>query len=76
MVVLSQHNPDLFVWDFCVVSPVIHKPLQAGKMDWVLANLNVSGYYRVNYDIQNWERLLNQLTTNHQVQKIKQNKIA
>uniref|UniRef100_A0A672QLP9 Aminopeptidase n=1 Tax=Sinocyclocheilus grahami TaxID=75366 RepID=A0A672QLP9_SINGR len=30
--------------------------------DWLLANLNVTGYYRVNYDPQNWERLLTQLT--------------
>uniref|UniRef100_A0A8C9VPZ7 Aminopeptidase n=1 Tax=Scleropages formosus TaxID=113540 RepID=A0A8C9VPZ7_SCLFO len=26
--------------------------------EWVLANLNVTGYYRVNYDLSNWERLL------------------
>ncbi|XP_026786092.3 aminopeptidase N [Pangasianodon hypophthalmus] len=44
----------------------MHKPLKARKEDWVLANLNVSGYYRVNYDIENWKRLLDQLTTNHQ----------
>ncbi|XP_035252401.1 alanyl (membrane) aminopeptidase b [Anguilla anguilla] len=34
---------------------------------WVLANLNVTGYYRVNYDLENWNRLLIQLNTNHQV---------
>uniref|UniRef100_A0A8C8HK03 Aminopeptidase n=1 Tax=Oncorhynchus tshawytscha TaxID=74940 RepID=A0A8C8HK03_ONCTS len=34
---------------------------------WVLANINVTGYYRVNYDLGNWERLLFQLSTNHQV---------
>ncbi|KAF4082996.1 hypothetical protein AMELA_G00135010 [Ameiurus melas] len=45
---------------------VMHKPLKAGKGEWVLANLNVSGYYRVNYDNENWHRLLDQLTTNHQ----------
>uniref|UniRef100_A0A672QLV4 Aminopeptidase n=1 Tax=Sinocyclocheilus grahami TaxID=75366 RepID=A0A672QLV4_SINGR len=33
--------------------------------DWLLANLNVTGYYRVNYDPQNWERLLTQLTADH-----------
>uniref|UniRef100_A0A4W4GAF0 Aminopeptidase n=1 Tax=Electrophorus electricus TaxID=8005 RepID=A0A4W4GAF0_ELEEL len=32
---------------------------------WVLANLNISGFYRVNYDSQNWQRLLSQLTTDH-----------
>ncbi|KAK2913418.1 hypothetical protein Q8A67_001817 [Cirrhinus molitorella] len=35
--------------------------------DWILANLNVTGYYRVNYDSQNWERLLTQLTSDHKV---------
>ncbi|XP_017334522.1 aminopeptidase N [Ictalurus punctatus] len=45
---------------------VMHKSLKAGKGEWVLANLNVSGYYRVNYDNENWQRLLDQLTTNHQ----------
>ncbi|KAM4733614.1 aminopeptidase N-like [Anableps anableps] len=34
---------------------------------WVLANINVTGYYRVNYDLGNWERLFSQLSTDHQV---------
>ncbi|KAJ8344160.1 hypothetical protein SKAU_G00314890 [Synaphobranchus kaupii] len=34
--------------------------------DWVLANINVTGYYRVNYDLDNWNRLLAQLDSNHQ----------
>ncbi|XP_028286018.1 aminopeptidase N-like [Parambassis ranga] len=34
---------------------------------WVLANINVTGYYRVNYDLGNWERLFIQLSTDHQV---------
>uniref|UniRef100_A0A6Q2YGK0 Aminopeptidase n=1 Tax=Esox lucius TaxID=8010 RepID=A0A6Q2YGK0_ESOLU len=34
---------------------------------WVLANINVTGYYRVNYNIKNWERLLVQLSTDHQI---------
>ncbi|KAG7231138.1 hypothetical protein INR49_027178, partial [Caranx melampygus] len=33
--------------------------------DWLLANLNVVGYYRVNYDQGNWEKLLNVLSLNH-----------
>ncbi|KAG7473230.1 hypothetical protein MATL_G00093480 [Megalops atlanticus] len=35
--------------------------------EWIVANLNVTGYYRVNYDMGNWERLLTQLSSNHQV---------
>uniref|UniRef100_A0A3P8SCL8 Aminopeptidase n=1 Tax=Amphiprion percula TaxID=161767 RepID=A0A3P8SCL8_AMPPE len=34
--------------------------------DWVLANTNVSGYFRVNYDLGNWDRLLSLLNTDHQ----------
>ncbi|XP_014827880.1 PREDICTED: aminopeptidase N-like [Poecilia mexicana] len=34
---------------------------------WVLANINVTGYYRVNYDLGNWERIFSQLSANHQV---------
>ncbi|XP_046898582.1 aminopeptidase N-like [Hypomesus transpacificus] len=44
-----------------------HPPLKTNENEWILANVNVSGYYRVNYDPDNWERLLNQLSTNHQV---------
>ena len=35
--------------------------------NWVLANIDVVGYYRVNYDQGNWDRLLNGLMTNHTV---------
>ncbi|XP_038565755.1 aminopeptidase N-like [Micropterus salmoides] len=32
--------------------------------EWILANVNCTGYYRVNYNPENWQRLLNQLETN------------
>lgn len=34
---------------------------------WLLANVNISGYYRVNYDLANWERLLSLLNNDHKV---------
>ncbi|KAM9469986.1 alanyl (membrane) aminopeptidase b, tandem duplicate 1 [Clarias gariepinus] len=34
--------------------------------DCLVANLNVSGYYRVNYDMGNWNRLLQKLNNTHQ----------
>ncbi|KAL2093495.1 hypothetical protein ACEWY4_010807 [Coilia grayii] len=34
---------------------------------WVLANLNVTGFYRVKYDDANYAKLLNQLTIDHTV---------
>ncbi|NXY01176.1 AMPN Aminopeptidase, partial [Pteruthius melanotis] len=33
---------------------------------WLLVNLNVTGYFRVNYNQENWDQLLNQLGTNHE----------
>lgn len=41
--------------------------MRVSGQDWVLANTNVSGYFRVNYDPDNWDRLLSVLNTNHQV---------
>ncbi|XP_041930194.1 aminopeptidase N-like [Alosa sapidissima] len=45
----------------------VFAPMRASGSQWILANLNVSGYYRVNYDQQNWERLFAQLSSDHQV---------
>lgn len=35
--------------------------------EWILANINCIGYYRVNYNPENWERLLAQLQKNRHV---------
>ena len=34
---------------------------------WIKANVGQYGYYRVNYDRENWERLTNVLKTNQTV---------
>ncbi|XP_059207862.1 aminopeptidase N-like [Centropristis striata] len=47
-----------------------HILMRASGDDWVLANTNVSGYFRVNYDLDNWDHLLSQLNTNHQALSI------
>ncbi|XP_066184231.1 aminopeptidase N [Sylvia atricapilla] len=35
--------------------------------NWLLLNLNVTGYFRVNYNQENWDQLINQLSTDHTV---------
>lgn len=47
-----------------------HNDMKTTGNEWVLVNLNITGYYRVNYDTENWERLLNQLTENHEVKTL------
>ncbi|XP_068169617.1 aminopeptidase N-like isoform X2 [Antennarius striatus] len=44
----------------------VNLEMKAGA-SWLLANINVTGFYRVNYDLGNWERLLSQLHSEHQV---------
>ncbi|NXB34026.1 AMPN Aminopeptidase, partial [Eulacestoma nigropectus] len=34
---------------------------------WLLLNINVTGYFRVNYNQENWDKLLSQLGTDHEV---------
>ncbi|XP_027871824.1 aminopeptidase Ey-like isoform X1 [Xiphophorus couchianus] len=40
--------------------------LVLGGSDWLVANVNMTGFYRVNYDETNWERLIAKLISNHQ----------
>ncbi|KAG7242610.1 hypothetical protein INR49_020323 [Caranx melampygus] len=44
--------------------------MRVSGQDWLLANTNVSGYFRVNYDLDNWNQLLSLLNTNHQTLSI------
>ncbi|XP_017321402.1 alanyl (membrane) aminopeptidase-like b [Ictalurus punctatus] len=45
----------------------VRKPIFEVTDDgWLLVNINSSGYYRVNYDDQNWNRLIDQLESDHQ----------
>nr|XP_061796529.1 aminopeptidase Ey-like [Nerophis lumbriciformis] len=37
-----------------------------GPDEWLVANIDMVGFYRVNYDPQNWERLLAKLSSHHQ----------
>lgn len=37
------------------------------EQTWLLANVNQTGYFRVNYDLQNWKLLIRQLHSNPQV---------
>ncbi|XDV28923.1 hypothetical protein PO909_032116 [Leuciscus waleckii] len=42
----------------------VRRPHFQLKDQWVLANINCTGFYRVNYDEENWNKLLMQLEKN------------
>lgn len=33
--------------------------------EWIIFNVQQTGYYRVNYEIENWQALTDQLLTEH-----------
>ncbi|MED6242731.1 hypothetical protein ATANTOWER_009020, partial [Ataeniobius toweri] len=45
----------------------IHKIGQMDDNTWLLGNINQTGYFRVNYDLQNWKLLIQQLHSNPQI---------
>lgn len=56
----------LYLFLLCFSFLAVNPEMSCGSL-WVLANINVNGYYRVNYDLRNWERLIAQLNSDCQV---------
>ncbi|XP_042326717.1 thyrotropin-releasing hormone-degrading ectoenzyme [Sceloporus undulatus] len=44
-----------------------HRISSLNEGNWLLGNINQTGYFRVNYDIRNWKLLIDQLLRNHKV---------
>lgn len=44
---------------------VLDLPSDTKSDSWVIANIQHSGWYRVNYDEANWRLIINQLQNNH-----------
>jgi hypothetical protein len=45
----------------------VQMPANKDPNDWILGNIDFMGYYRVNYDRNNWLSLIKQLKANHLV---------
>ncbi|XP_056110997.1 alanyl (membrane) aminopeptidase-like b [Rhinichthys klamathensis goyatoka] len=53
--------------DLLKVNGPVRRPHFQLKDQWVLANINCTGFYRVNYDEENWNKLQMQLEKNHHI---------
>ncbi|XP_077104976.1 alanyl (membrane) aminopeptidase-like b [Siphateles boraxobius] len=53
--------------DLLKVKGPVRRPHFQLKDQWVLANINCTGFYRVNYDEENWNKLLMQLEKDHHI---------
>lgn len=45
----------------------IHRVGRVEEDTWLLGNINQTGYFRVNYDLHNWQLLIGQLMTNPEI---------
>ncbi|KAG9332345.1 hypothetical protein JZ751_015352 [Albula glossodonta] len=64
--VMKSGSEDI-AFDLLSVEGPESKPLyRSDDSEWILANVNYTGYYRVNYDPENWGKLIQQLETDHQ----------
>ncbi|XP_020781914.1 thyrotropin-releasing hormone-degrading ectoenzyme [Boleophthalmus pectinirostris] len=45
----------------------MHRIGEIHENTWLLGNINQTGYFRVNYDLQNWKLLIQQLHSNPQI---------
>ena len=51
-------------------SLVVHLPHAISENAWFKMNAGQTGYYRVYYESENWEKLIHQLNTDHKVNKL------
>uniref|UniRef100_A0A3Q4I5P4 Aminopeptidase n=1 Tax=Neolamprologus brichardi TaxID=32507 RepID=A0A3Q4I5P4_NEOBR len=65
VITINTTNGQVYQKQFLFNNTAIHKEAFITKNgEWILANIDCTGYYRVNYNPENWERLLAQLQTN------------
>lgn len=65
-----QGNEHTTTMGFAFIQTGTNTEMVLGADDWLLANINMKGFFRVNYDSENWERLLKKLESGHEVQHV------
>ncbi|XP_070558846.1 aminopeptidase N-like [Ptychodera flava] len=67
---LDLENPE-HVWLKPEDESALLELFDAKGGDWLLVNIQQYGFYRVNYDPDSWDKLIQQLTTDHEVIPVK-----
>ena len=69
---ISTYMPN-FYSKYGLSSLVVHLHHGVSRKSWIKMNAGQTGFYRVNYEIENWNKLIHQLNTHHQVNLINWN---
>ena len=54
----------------CKGFALVYLPVATDDQSWIKMNAGQTGFYRVNYDANNWRKLADQLNTDHKVTNI------
>jgi len=58
----------MFALYACKYLAAVTTEIALNENEWIKLNYDHTGYYRVNYSPELWQRLINQLNTDHKVQ--------
>ena len=64
----SANLKDKIIWMVPNHDKILPKELNDDQ--FIIANLDMAGFYRVNYDLENWKLIAKQLLTNRDVNKL------
>ncbi|XP_015667388.1 aminopeptidase N [Protobothrops mucrosquamatus] len=64
---LSKGKAAEMYWLTDTTAENVNFSTSADPTQWLLLNVNVTGYFRVNYNLENWQRLMNQLNEDLQM---------
>lgn len=67
IIITYLQSVTVFFFSNTLSSVLVHLPRAISTNSWIKMNAGQSGFYRVNYEIDNWEKLIHQLNTDHQV---------
>ena len=63
----EETKPDLWIYSRSTTVPANSAPKKFTSTDWIIVNIQQTGFYRVNYDISLWKMIIKQLKENFSI---------